>query len=94
MALFRNVGAVTTIAPGANHRRVSGFLPITDGGAAVATRDLLLEQSGVEPVVSDAGVVQLAPDGDGGNRLRCTERIHERGGVAAMKDKPGIGNVL
>lgn len=92
MAIFRNVGAVTTIAPGATHYWRYWFLPIADVGAAVATPNHLLEQSGVELVVRDPGVVQEAPAGEGGNLIRYTARIHNLSGVAAMQYNLNLGN--
>jgi hypothetical protein len=64
MALFRNVGQPTTIAPGATHFWTYNFTPIADVGVAFATPNLLEEAANIELVAFDFGVALAPGQGD------------------------------
>jgi len=56
MALFRNVGPLTTIAAGATHFWTYSFTPIADIGVACVTPNLLEEAANIELIAFDFGV--------------------------------------
>ena len=64
MALFRNVGPVTTIAPGATHFWTYNFTPIADVGVASATPNLLEEAANIELIAFDNGVALTPGQGE------------------------------
>jgi hypothetical protein len=64
MALFRNVGAPTTIAPGATHYWTYSFTPIADVGVADATPNLLDEWANIELIAFDHGVALTPGQGE------------------------------
>lgn len=89
MALFRNIGPVTTITPGATHYWEYWFSPLSDVGPAVATPNLQLAQINTELVVRDPGVIEYDA-GEGAPHIHYTLRVHNRG-VALMQYNLNIG---
>ena len=93
MALFRHVGPVTTIAPGATHFWEFWFGNGSDVGVALVTPNLLLSQINTELVVLDAGVVAVESGGEGGPLTRYTVRIRNNGPTWMDYDL-NVGNLL
>ena len=64
MALLRNVGSPTTIAPGATLVWTYNFTPIADVGVAQATPNLLEEAANIELIAFDNGVALTPSQGE------------------------------
>jgi phosphoserine phosphatase len=80
MALFRNVGPKSSIAPGATHFWQYWFGNGAEVGVVTATPNMLLAQINTELVARDPGVFQVESGIDeGGTRVRYTIRIHNQG---------------
>jgi len=89
MALFRNIGPVTTIVPGATHYWEFWFGRGQDVGPAVASPNLQLGQIKAELVVRDPGLVEY-DQGEGAPAIHYTLRVHDSG-TAAMDYNLNIG---
>ena len=93
MALFRNVGPLTSIAPGATHFWEFWFGDGADVGVALVTPNLLLSQINTELATSEAGVLAVDSGGEGGPLTRYTIRITNKG-TAWMDYNLNVGNLL
>lgn len=93
MALFRYVGAPTTIAPGATHFWTYSFTPIADVGVALVTPNLLDEWANIELIAFDHGVA-LTP-GQGENPPLTVYKVSIRNADAfPMYYNLNVGNLL
>ena len=80
MALFRSIGPVTTIAPGATHHWWFMFNGGAEVGVVAATPNMLMAQINTELVMRDLGVTQVDSGVDeGGTRTRYTVLVHNNG---------------
>lgn len=93
MALFRNIGPQTTIAPGATHFWEIFFGFGADVGVVMVTPNLRLAQINTELIVRDPGVVAVQSPGEGGPPIHYTARIHNNG-TTSMDYNLNIGNLL
>lgn len=93
MPLFRNVGPVTTIAPGATHYWEFWFGAGTDVGVALVTPNLRLEQLNAELIVRDPGVAIVTGAGEGALPIHYTARIHNNG-KQEIDYNLNLGNLL
>jgi hypothetical protein len=93
MALFRNVGPVTTIAPGVTHFWEFWFGAGADVGVALVTPNLLLSQINTELVMIEPGVLAVDAGGEGGPLTRYTVRV-QNNGATWMDYNLNIGNLL
>jgi hypothetical protein len=93
MALFRHVGPVTTIAPGATHFWEFWFGNGADVGVALVTPNLLLSQINTELVALEPGVVAVESSGEGAPLIRYTVRIRNNGQTWMDYDL-NVGNLL
>jgi hypothetical protein len=89
MAMFRNIGPVTTITPGATHYWEYWFGAGADIGPAVATPNLHLAQIRTELVTRDPGLVEYDA-GEGAPSIHYTVRVHNLG-IAWMQYNLNIG---
>jgi hypothetical protein len=80
MALWRNIGGVTSIVPGATHYWEYGYG--RDVGVAIAAPNMQQPQINVELVVLRQGVVQRQSRGEGAPLIDYTVRIQNIGGIA------------
>jgi hypothetical protein len=93
VALFRNVGALTTIAPGATQVWTYSFTPLADVGVALVTPNLLEEAANIELIAFDHGVV-LAP-GQGENPPLNVYKVSIRNtGAFPMSYNLNVGTFL
>lgn len=79
MALWRNIGGVTTIVPGATHYWEYGYG--FDVGVAIAVPHMHEGQINVELVAVQQGVVQRQSSGEGAPPIDYTVRILNLGAV-------------
>ncbi|CAN5500092.1 hypothetical protein BH10PSE17_BH10PSE17_37080 [soil metagenome] len=79
MAMFRNVGPLTFIGPGATHLWTYTFDGGREVGVTVATPNMREEKLKVELVVVDNGALQFSTGGDDGFRSEYTVRIRNNG---------------
>lgn len=93
MALFRNIGPLTTIVSGATHYWEFWFGFGADVGVALITPNLRLSQINTELVVRDPGVVAKQSANEGGPPIHYTARIHNNG-QTAMDYNLNVGNLL
>jgi hypothetical protein len=93
MALFRNVGPHTTIAPGATHRWHYNFTPLADVGVALVTPNLLEEAANIELIAFDHGVV-LAPGAGENPPLNVYKVSIRNAGAFPMSYNLNVGNLL
>jgi hypothetical protein len=93
MALLRNIGPQTTIAPGATHTWQFWFGIGSDVGVALVTPNLRLAQINTELIVRDPGVVAVQSADEGGPLTHYTARIHNNG-QTSMDYNLNIGNLL
>jgi hypothetical protein len=81
MALWRNIGGVTTLAPGKTHAWEFSY-DGQDVGVVVAAPNIQQPQINVELVALEQGVVARQAPGEGGPPIAYRVRIHNRGAVA------------
>ena len=93
MALFRNVGPNTNIAPGATHFWDFTFGNGVDVGVALCTPNLKESQINTELVVVDTGVFLVPSGGEGGPLTHYSVRIHNNGSTW-MTYNLNTGNLL
>jgi hypothetical protein len=93
MALLRNIGPLTNIAPGATHFWEFWFGDGADVGVALVTPNLLLSQINTELVMTEPGVFLVDSGGEGGPLTRYTVRVTNNG-PAAMDYNLNIGDLL
>jgi hypothetical protein len=80
MPLFRNIGALTSIAPGATHHWEYWFGRGSEVGVAAVTPNMLLTQIHTQLVAREHGVVQIDSGIDeGGTLTHYTVQIHNNG---------------
>jgi hypothetical protein len=93
MALFRNVGPLTSIAPGATHFWEFWFGDGLEVGVALVTPNLLLSQINTELVMTEPGVFLVDTGGEGGPLTHYTVRVTNNG-PAWMDYNLNTGNLL
>ena len=93
MALLRNIGPATNIAPGATHSWQFWFGIGLDVGVALVTPNLLESNINPELVMLEPGVIEVASSGEGGPLTHYTVRVHNKG-TTWMTYNLNIGNLL
>jgi hypothetical protein len=94
MALFRHVGPVTSIGPGATPYWQFWFGNGAEVGVAMATPNMLRAQINTELVAREHGAIQIDSGVDeGGTLIHYTVQIRNSG-AAWMDYNLNVGNLL